>query len=91
MYVSSDVAMPRMGGVEALASLANAGPHVILLTAAFVVLVGVKAPGVTALDSRDWELLASVFTPDGSSGWPTMGTITACGRTTTGSRAASTS
>ncbi|HEY3093269.1 MAG TPA: response regulator transcription factor, partial [Vicinamibacterales bacterium] len=29
-----DVAMPRMGGVEALASLANAGPRVILLTAA---------------------------------------------------------
>jgi two-component system, NarL family, nitrate/nitrite response regulator NarL len=29
-----DVAMPRMGGVEALASLTNAGPRVILLTAA---------------------------------------------------------
>ena len=29
-----DVAMPRMGGVEALASLATAGPRVILLTAA---------------------------------------------------------
>ena len=29
-----DVAMPRMGGVEALASLANVGPRVILLTAA---------------------------------------------------------
>jgi two-component system, NarL family, nitrate/nitrite response regulator NarL len=29
-----DVAMPRMGGVEALAALANAGPRVILLTAA---------------------------------------------------------
>ena len=29
-----DVAMPRMGGVEALASLANTGPRIILLTAA---------------------------------------------------------
>lgn len=29
-----DVAMPRMGGVDALASLASAGPKVILLTAA---------------------------------------------------------
>src|SRR5258705_555773 len=29
-----DVAMPRMGGVEALSSLANAAPRVILLTAA---------------------------------------------------------
>src|SRR5258705_4999114 len=29
-----DVAMPRMGGVEALASLAGAGPRIILLTAA---------------------------------------------------------
>ena len=29
-----DVAMPRMGGVEALASIASSGPRVILLTAA---------------------------------------------------------
>src|SRR5215471_16901677 len=29
-----DVAMPRMGGVEALASLSAAVPHIILLTAA---------------------------------------------------------
>src|ERR1044071_8629273 len=29
-----DVAMPRMGGVEALASLTNTGPRIILLTAA---------------------------------------------------------
>src|ERR1051325_6072297 len=29
-----EVAMPRMGGVDALASLTNAGPRVILLTAA---------------------------------------------------------
>src|SRR4029079_11821477 len=29
-----DVAMPRMGGLDALAALANNGPRVILLTAA---------------------------------------------------------
>src|SRR5437762_13717759 len=58
-----DVAMPRMGGVEALASLANVGPRVILLTAAIQPSDLLKAIQFGARGVRSEEHTSELLSP----------------------------